>query len=158
MTTKSYRCALLGRAHQLAKSLHLEGDAWRTMLMCLSGKRSCKDLDADALQRVVRTLEQMAAGTDPDEPETPLMASCDAIPPALRPTQRQWVMLDELARRMGWEGVRDERLRGFVARTTSCHAPEALTRRQVSACITGLMRWCEQVRGRRDADPQRNGG
>jgi hypothetical protein len=158
MTANRYRNALLGQAHKLAKALRLEGEAWRTMLMCLSGRRSCKDLDTDALKQVVRVLEQMAAGTDPDEPETPLIASCDAIPPAQRPTQRQWAMLDELARRMGWEGVRDERLRGFVARTTSCHAPEALTRRQASTCITGLLRWCEQVRAKHDANQQRNGG
>ncbi|EBQ9987694.1 hypothetical protein DSF30_13725 [Salmonella enterica subsp. enterica serovar Oranienburg] len=155
MPTTRNRNALLGRAHHLARALRLEGDSWRTMLMCLSGRRSCKDLDTDALQRLVRTLEKMAAGTDPDEPETPLMASCEAIPPAMRPTPRQWAMLNELALRMGWSGVRDERLRGFMARTTACTAPEALTRRQASACITGLLRWCEQVRGKQDTDTQR---
>ncbi|EAU9424057.1 DUF1018 domain-containing protein [Salmonella enterica] len=158
MTSTRYRNALLGRAHQLARTLRLEGESWRTMLMCLSGRRSCKDLDTDALQQVVSTLEKMVAGIDPDGPETPPMASSEAIPPAMRPTPRQWALMNELACQMGWGGVCDERLRGFVMRTSSCHTPEELTRRQASACITGLLRWCMQVRGKRGSDPQRNEG
>lgn len=154
MTTHRYRCALLGRVHHQARALRLEGSRWRTMLMCMTGKQSCKELDTDELQRVAKILEQMVAGTDPDAPPAILVSSSPALPPALHPTPRQWGLLDELARQMGWDGVYDERLRGFVIRTTSCMALEAMTRRQVSACITGLMCWQEQIKGKRDANPQ----
>lgn len=142
------RNALLGRVHQLAKALHLEGDSYRTVLLCHTGKRSCKDLDLTALQSFIKALEQLAEGDGPDDQSNAPVASSAALPPAMRPTPKQWETLAGLARAMGWEGLRDERLWAFVERTTAAYTLEDMTRHQVSTCITGLLHWQKQIKNK----------
>ncbi len=148
MKTINRRNALLGRVHQLAKSMKLEGESYRTVLMCHTGKRSSKDLDLTALQSFINALERLAKGEGPDEPLKAPIASSETLPPAMRPTPKQWEMLEGLAHAMGWEGLRDSRLLTFVDRTTAAYSLEEMTRKQVSECITGLVQWREQIKAR----------
>lgn len=152
------RKALTGLIHQAASRLNLEGSSYRAMLMCLTGQWSCHGMNLDELHRLLGLLNNMVKGVNPDAPSGAVMVLTSTLPPAQRPTAAQWSLLGELAGQMGWQDWRDERLLSFMARTTSCSRPEKLTRHQASLCITGLMRWRNQLRKKLTTDPQQERG
>lgn len=148
MTDNRTRNALIGRVHQLAKMLQLGDRDYRAMLLCHTGKQSCKDLCLPELTRFIKTLEKMLDRIDPDTNTPQSFIISLGVPPEVRPTPRQWEMLGGLSRKMGWSGLADPRFLAFVARTTTSDVLEGLTRRQVSHCITGLRAWHEQIKAK----------
>ena len=53
MKTANPRPAMLAKVHVLAKQVGLEGESYRTYLLCITGKRSCGECDLNELQRFI---------------------------------------------------------------------------------------------------------
>ena len=71
-----------------------------------------------------------------------------------RPTEAQWAEIERLTLAMGWSGLEDGALRGFVRRTCEVEDARFITRGQATALISGLRRWLAQRQrhaGRREA-------
>lgn len=61
-----------------------------------------------------------------------------------RPTSAQWAKIGGLSRDLGWNGLEDERLQGFVRRTAKVANARFMSRSQASKIITGLEQWVRQ--------------
>lgn len=147
MKTANPRAAMLAKAHLLAKQLGLEGESYRTYLLCITGKRSCRECDEQELQRVIAALQQLISGGDPDQVQARLPTT-RRLPAGAIPTLRQWETLVGLAASMGWSGLEDPRLLAFAQRTAHVNSIHELSRTQISACITGLLNWQTQLKAK----------
>ncbi|WP_416199270.1 MAG: hypothetical protein ACFWT5_14870 [Pseudomonas helleri] len=148
MSQMSLRQSLSAMAHILSEKIGLEGESYRTYLMCITGKTSCSDCDVETLQRFVDALMMQLNGIDPDQPKRAVERSFKRRPTNAIPTLRQWETLLGLAVRMGWTGLEDAKLLAFVQRTAHVEIVHDLTKSQISACITGLMNWQAQIKAK----------
>lgn len=148
MSEISLRQSLSAMAHILSEKIGLEGESYRTYLLCITGKTSCSDCDVEALQRFVDTLMMQFNGIDPDQPKKVAERSFKRRPTNAIPTLRQWETLLGLAVRMGWTGLEDAKLLAFVQRTAHVEIVHDLSKLQISACITGLMNWQAQIKAK----------
>lgn len=149
MKTANPRPAMLAKVHVLAKQVGLEGESYRTYLLCITGKRSCGECDLNELQRFIAALQQLVSGNDPDQiqPHAPVRAM-RRLPTGASPTLRQWETLLGLAASMGWSGLEDPHLLAFAQRTAHINCIHELSRTQISACITGLLNWQAQIKAK----------
>lgn len=148
MKTANPRPALLAKAHVLAKQIGLEGESYRTYLLCITGKRSCKDCDLKELQHFIGALQKLVSGDDPDQVSSVPPRAAKRLPAGMIPTLRQWETLLGLAVTMDWTGLEDQRLLAFVQRTAHVNTVHELSRTQISACITGLLNWQAQIKAK----------
>lgn len=158
MSQMNQRQALTAMAHILAEKAGFHGEIYRTYLLCITGKTSCKDCDLEALQRFVDALMMQVNGVDPDQPQKAAERSFRRRPANAIPTMKQWKALLGLAVNMGWTGLEDARLLAFVQRTAHIDSVHDLTKAEISACITGLMNWQSQLRAKLGSDARYLGG
>lgn len=158
MSQMNQRQALTAMAHILAEKIGLHGESYRTYLLCLTGKTSCSDCDLEALQRFVDALMLQMNGVDPDQPQKAVQRCSRRRPANAIPTLKQWKTLLGLAVNMGWTGLEDARLLAFVQRTAHIDSVHDLTKKEISACITGLMNWQSQLRAKQGSDARYLGG
>ena len=147
------RRLLLGLAHKAAAQLGMDEETRRAAQMAFAGKASLRDF-SDA-QLVGWCWELKRRGADIGIPAPPPRGSAGWG----RPTDTQWAEIERLALRMGWSGLDDGALRGFVRRTCEVEDARFITRGQATAVISGLRRWLaqrERSAGRRAVD--RRGG
>lgn len=102
-----------------------------------AGKRSAGKLTANERATLVAYIregglipERGRGGTGPD-----------------RPSSAQWGRIAALSRKMGWRGLEDERLRGFVRRTAKVDNPRFISRAQATKVISGLEKWVKSGGG-----------
>ncbi len=148
MSQLTQRQGLSAMAHILSKQVGLEGDSYRTYMLCITGKTSCVDCDLETLQRFVEALKLLAGGVDPDQAPKAAKSGIRRHVAGNIPTLRQWETLLGLTVNMGWMGLEDTRLLAFVQRTAHVEAVQELSKKQISACITGLMNWQNQLRAK----------
>ena len=153
MDVKTRRRVLLGVAHKAAAQLGMDEETRRAAQMAFCGKASLRDY-TDA-QLIAWCWELKRRGADIGIPAPPPKGGGGWG----RPTDTQWAEIERLALRMGWSGLDDGALRGFVRRTCDVADVRFLTRGQATAVISGLRRWVaqrERSAGQRAVD--RRGG
>lgn len=147
------RRVLMGLAHKAAAQLGMDDETRRAVQQAVTGKASCKDMSEAELRRLL--WHYKAKGADIGIPGPAPRGGQGWT----RPTPWQWVEIERLALRMGWSGLDDGALRGFVRRTCDVADVRFLTRAQATAVISGLRRWVaqrERSAGQRAVD--RRGG
>lgn len=132
------RKVLLGLAHQAAVQLGWDEEFRRERQRAVTGHASCRDMTDAQLTGWCWYLKDL--GADIGIPGPPRRNGLRAD----RPTNSQWAALERWAERIGWGGLDDERLRGFVRRTAGVSDVRFLTRAQATQVITGLKRWAQQ--------------
>ncbi|MBC7953153.1 MAG: regulatory protein GemA [Rhodospirillaceae bacterium] len=126
------RNKLIAKIKVGVKNTGLDDDDYRDFLaMHGGGKRSCAHMSDTQLKAVAAALE--AKGAYPDKTKG---GSGDG-----RPTEAQRRKLAALARDMGWDGLKDDRLVAFVTRTAGVDDLRFLTRTAMTDVITGMERW-----------------
>lgn len=58
-----------------------------------------------------------------------------------KPTPKQWDAIEKLAKKRGWIGLKDKRLRGFVKRTCKVDDLSFMQPTDASKVISGLQNW-----------------
>jgi hypothetical protein len=147
------RRLLLGLAHKGAKQLGMDEDTRRAAQAAFAGHASLRDFTDQQL--LAWCWELKRRGADIGIPAPPPKGGAGWG----RPTDTQWAEIERLALRMGWSGLDDGALRGFVRRTCDVADARFLTRAQATAVILGLRRWVaqrERSAGQRAVD--RRGG
>lgn len=136
--TRSRRNLLLGLAHKAAAQLGMDEETRHAAQMAFAGKASLRDF-SDA-QLVGWCWELKRRGAQIGIPAPPPKAGLGWG----RPTEAQWAEIERLCMAMGWSGLDDGVLRGFVRRTCGVEDARFLTRGQATALIAGLRRWLAQ--------------
>lgn len=132
------RRVLLGLAHKAAAQLGMDEETRRAAQMAFCGKASLRDYSDSQL--IAWCWELKRRGADIGIPAPPPRGGAGWG----RPTDTQWAEIERLALRMGWSGLDDEALRGFVRRTCEVEDARFITRGQATAIISGLRRWVAQ--------------
>lgn len=145
---KSRRRVLLGLAHKGAVQLGWDDAFRREQQARLTGKASCRDMSDGQLLAWCWHLKSLGAdiGIPGQMPRGGIRLD--------RPTPSQLAALERLALAMGWDGLDDARVAGFVRRTATVDNIRFLSRANATACIAGLTRWARQ-RGINTGDPRR---
>lgn len=139
-TPAQLRAALLGKVHALAKKLGYDEATYRTVLLTQTGKSSCRDMSHKQLSRLAEALDCLSKGrTLPDTGKAP-KASENGLAGQTLPTPKQWETLAGLSVRAGWGGLHDFRLLAFARHTAKVAELGELSRKTMSAVITGLSR------------------
>ena len=138
MDAKTRRRVLLGVAHKAAAQLGMDEETRRAAQMAFAGKASLRDF-SDA-QLVGWCWELKRQGADIGIPAPPPRGGAGWG----RPTEQQLAEIERLALAMGWSGLDDGALRGFVRRTCEVEDVRFITRGQATAVISGLRRWLAQ--------------
>lgn len=138
MDAKTRRRLLLGVAHKAAAQLGMDEEKRRAAQMAFAGKASLRDF-SDA-QLVGWCWELKRRGADIGIPAPPPRGGAGWG----RPTGAQLAEIERLALAMGWSGLDDGALRGFVRRTCEVEDVRFITRGQATAVISGLRRWLAQ--------------
>jgi len=148
MDANARRRLLLGLAHKAAAQLGMDEDARRAAQMAYAGKASLRDFTDSQL--IGWCWELKRRGADIGIPGPPPRGGMGWE----RPTEAQWAEIERLTLAMGWSGLEDGALRGFVRRTCEVEDARFITRGQATALISGLRRWLAQRQrhaGRREA-------
>lgn len=134
----SRRRVLLGLAHKGAAQLGWDDAFRREQQARLTGHASCRDMTDAQLLAWCWRLKSLGAdiGVPGQVPRGGLRLD--------RPTTGQLAALERLALALGWEGLDDARLLGFVRRTVEVDSLRFLTRGNATHCIAGLTRWARQ--------------
>lgn len=138
MGPRERRRLLLGLAHKAASQLGMDEETRRAAQMAFAGKASLRDF-SDA-QLVGWCWELKRRGADIGIPAPPPRGGAGWG----RPTEQQLAEIERLALAMGWSGLDDGALRGFVRRTCEVEDVRFITRGQATAVISGLRRWLAQ--------------
>lgn len=137
-TMTDRRRLLLGLAHKAAAQLGMDEETRRAAQKAFAGKASLRDY-TDA-ELVAWCWELKRRGADIGIPGPPPKAGLGWW----RPTEAQWAEIERLSLAMGWSGLDDGALRGFVRRTCGVDDARFITRSQATAIISGLRRWLAQ--------------
>ncbi|MCX2788368.1 regulatory protein GemA [Vibrio sp. Sgm 5] len=109
-------------------------DEYRRVLINMTGKASCKEMNHQELESVIQHLRQFGYLSSYARPVTTTNPS--------RPTDTQWRKLAALCYAKGWQaGLKDPALKAFVKRTAGVSNVRFLTRKTISDVITGLEKW-----------------
>lgn len=138
MDAKTRRRALLGLAHKAALQLGMDEDTRRAAQMAFAGRASLRDYSDSQLIAWCWELKRRGAQIGIPGP-APRGGSGWG-----RPTEAQLAEIERMALAMGWSGLDDGALRGFVRRTCSVEDVRFITRAQATAVISGLRRWLAQ--------------
>lgn len=138
MDAKTRRRVLLGVAHKAAAQLGMDEETRRAAQMAFCGKASLRDY-TDA-QLIAWCWELKRRGADIGIPAPPPRGGAGWG----RPTEAQLAEIERLALAMGWSGLDDGALRGFIRRTCAVDDVRFVTRGQATAVISGLRRWAAQ--------------
>lgn len=143
------RRLLLGLAHKGAAQLGMDEETRRAAQAAFAGKASLRDFTDQQL--LAWCWELKRRGADIGIPGPPPKAGLGWD----RPTEAQWTEIERLCMAMGWSGLDDVALRGFVRRTCAVDDLRFVTRGQATAIVSGLRRWLAQRQrhaGRRAVD------
>ncbi|MEO1766769.1 regulatory protein GemA [Thiobacter aerophilum] len=138
MDAKTRRRVLLGLAHKAAAQLGMDEDTRRAAQMAFCGKASLADYSDSQL--IGWCWELKRRGAEIGIPAPPPKGGSGWG----RPTEAQLAEIERLALRIGWSGLDDGALRGFVRRTCAADDVRFITRGQATAVISGLRRWLAQ--------------
>jgi hypothetical protein len=138
MQTRERRRQLLGLAHKAALQLGMDEETRRAAQMAFCGKASLRDYTDSQL--IAWCWELKRRGADIGIPAPPPRGAQGWG----RPTEAQLAEVERLALRMGWSGLDDGALRGFIRRTCGADDVRFITRGQATAVINGLRRWLAQ--------------
>lgn len=138
MQPRERRRVLLGLAHRAAAQLGMDEDTRRAAQAAFAGKVSLRDY-TDA-QLLAWCWELKRRGADIGIPAPPPKGGTGWG----RPTEAQLAEIERLALAMGWAGLDDGALRGFIRRTCAADDVRFVTRGQATAVISGLRRWLAQ--------------
>ncbi len=137
---KPRRNSDLAMIHMAAKRLFGDDrEAYEDWLHRHTGRRSAGDLNSDERIRFIKQLRR-----DGLIPEKARGGTGRTSGGADRPTSAQWAKIGGLARSLGWKGLEDPALQGFVRRTVKVGSSRFLTRDQASKVILGLEAWVSQ--------------
>lgn len=137
------RRLLLGLAHKAAAQLGMDEETRRAAQAAFAGHESLRDFSDRQLLAWCWELKRRGAEIGIPAPPPKGGAGWG------RPTPAQLVELERLAIAIGWDGLDDARLRGFVRRTCEIDDLRFASKAQMSDLISGLRRWLRQ-RERRD--------
>lgn len=143
------RRVLLALAHKAAAQLGMDEETRRAAQAAFAGHASLRDFTDQQL--LAWCWELKRRGADIGIPAPPPKGGTGWG----RPTDTQWAEIERLCTAMGWSGLDDGALRGFVRRTCEVEDARFITRGQATAVISGLRRWVAQRQrhaGRRAAD------
>ena len=132
------RRKLLALAHMAAARLGLDEDERRDVQREVGGAASCRDMSDASLRKLLWHYKRLGADIFVPGPATAELKN--------RPTAAQMREIERLSFAMGWDGLEDARLSGFVKRTARVEAARFLTRRGATRVILGLSAW---LRGRK---------
>jgi hypothetical protein len=138
MDAKTRRRVLLGLAHKAAVQLGMDEDTRRAAQQAFCGKSSLRDYTDSQL--IAWCWELKRRGAEIGIPAPPPKGGSGWG----RPTEAQLAEIERLCLRMGWSGLDDGALRGFVRRTCAADDVRFITRGQATAVISGLRRWLAQ--------------
>lgn len=114
-------------------------EAYENWLERHTGKRSAGKLTTDERIALIKTLLREGLIPDRGRGGKGQTAAGDE-----RPTPAQWNRIGGLARKMGWNGLEDQALQGFVRRTAKVSNARFMSRAQASKVILGLEHWLQQ--------------
>ncbi|MEO1750700.1 regulatory protein GemA [Thiofaba sp. EF100] len=134
MYSKTRRRVLLGLAHKAAQQLGMDEDTRRAAQRAFCGKESLRDYSDSQL--IAWCWELKRRGAEIGIPAPPPRGGGWG-----RPTEPQLGEIERLALAMGWAGLDDGALRGFIRRTCGADDVRFITRGQATAVINGLRRW-----------------
>lgn len=132
------RRVLLALAHKAAAQLGMDEETRRAAQAAFAGHESLRDFTDQQL--LAWCWELKRRGADIGIPAPPPRGGAGWG----RPTEQQLAEIERLALAMGWSGLDDGALRGFVRRTCEVEDVRFITRGQATAVISGLRRWLAQ--------------
>lgn len=135
------RRVLLGLAHKAAAQLGMDDETRRAAQMAFAGKASLRDFSDSQLAGWCWELKRRGADIGIPGPVPRGGVGFG------RPTQGQIAEIERLALAMGWSGLDDGALRGFIRRTCAVDDLRFMTKAQATGVITGLRRWKESRKG-----------
>ena len=101
MAQSNHRRAMIAKIKIAQKQLGMDDDVYRELLHRMAGKRSCTELTATELARVLREMERLGFAPSRPAPERmPLRQARQKIGVLLAQTGKTWAYADGMARNM----------------------------------------------------------
>jgi hypothetical protein len=144
------RNRLIGMIHLAKKRMGWDEDTYRAWLEKSTGRASCKACSERELSLAADLLRDMKALDPPPQVAIPGGSGPD------RPTQAQWRLVINLAKKCGLSGALDDPgLATLCARSAKIDNPRFLDRHGIQALILALEGWAKSKAARKSGSDRK---
>lgn len=130
--------------HTAARDLHMTDDDYRALLLRTAGVSSSKEISLSRFDAVMTDFRRLGFVQKPPK-RKPKAADGNA---ENRPTSRQWKLLEDRARRVGYDGLNDPRFINWMKPRSHVEHPRFLDKTALQKVLAALGSWINRSRAK----------
>jgi len=126
--------------HTAARELHMTDDDYRALLLRTAGVRSAKEIRLSRFDAVMADFHRLGFVRKPPKRKPKVIGGSAEN----RPTPRQWKLLEDRARRVGYDGLNDPRFINWMKPRALVQHPRFLDKTALQKVLAALGSWIKR--------------